>query len=316
MTYVVDFNKSGDELLLDLVNHDNRTSFKYEDLIMVKPPTVLEDDIRNTQTAIQTKDPDVDIKEVLVKYNRIDIGMLFSVVGCRVRELTIDYVNDVPQLNNKFFDSIKQRYGLTMLPEDFTITRGSKGTIRITANEGSLTYIGSTIVEIIPSLETRIPNTQLDGFKIGYYGEQWVIAPTEIYPRHSVFYASHPAAAPQQHFGGEWEPVTTHVLSGDQMFYHNHPIGYAVELIGADIPKSDAYTYVALHNDEAYNEGVAVKVEGKPQLEIVDESSPLYGQIVDIVNPVSGSRTFMMVSKRPGRVTDKDDPIYAWRRLD
>lgn len=317
MPYIVDFTKVGDGLLLDLVNHENEKDYKIEDLDMTGTPEIIVEEGFNTQVVISTKDNSVDYKDVTVKYNRIDLGILFSVTGCRIREIDLDYVEGVLSLNKKVYEAINRRYGINATTTDFSLSASTQGGAVLTALTDSLAYIGTIQVDIIPSLTTQIPNVVLDGFKIGYYGRKWIISPLEHYPIHAVYH-SVSQEMPENFFGGSWEAIKTVVLTSEELFYYNHPLGYTLDLYGKDIPDKAAYEFIALHSDEAYNDGKASLVDngdGTTSWKIISSKSPYLNETVLTVPSVDGSRTFMLISKQEGRVTNSNQPVYCWKRI-
>lgn len=317
MPYIVDFKKVGDGLLLDLVNHENEKDYKLEDLDLTGIPEVIEEEGFNTQVVIRTKDNDVDYKDVTVKYNRIDLGILFSITGCRIREVDLNFVDGDLLLDEEVYAAINRRYGVNATPTDFTLSTGNNGGATLTALTDSLAYIGELQVDIIPSLATLIPNVVLDGFKIGYYGRKWIISPLDHYPVGSV-YNTTSKETPENQFGGVWEEIKTLALSSDEMFYYNHPLGFSIDVYDVDVPTNDAYEFIALHMDAVYNANKAelIEVEGAvPTWKITSTDSPFLNETIDAVDSVAGSRTFMLISKKEGQITNSTVPIYSWKRV-
>lgn len=322
MAYPVDLKLNGTALLLGLVNYDNSLTLKEEDVTMVRPPEVLpEGSARNSQTVITTTDPSytegVDAADVTVQYNRIDVGLLFSVVECMVREINIDIVDGVPTLNDKVFAEINRRYGLNASAEDFTLSLDGENRMFLTAKAESLAYIGTREIRIISSLSTLVQMPVLDGFYVDYVDGVHVLVPNEAYPVNSVYVTSDQAFNPVTEFGGEWTRVTSIVLTPDEFAYYHNPIGAVVELIGEQVPPSAFYEYVVLGNDAAYN-GDNVEIismaGGKQGVRILDIDSPLKGQEFEFVPSIQGSKAYMMINRIDGRVSTSGAPEYAWKR--
>ena len=322
MAYPVDLKLKGTALLLGLVNYDNNLTLQESDVVMVRPPVAQpEGSLRNTQTTIVTTDPDyiegVDAADVQVMYNRIDVGILFSVVECMVRENNIDMVDGVPTINGKIFDEINRRYGLNASNEDFTLSLDAEQRLFITAKEVSLAYIGTREVRIISALASRIAMPVLDGFHVQEIDNTHVLVPNEAYPVNSTYTTTDQNALPETLFGGTWTRQPSIVLTVDELPYYNLGVGHVVELIGEEVPKSAHYDFIVLGNDTAYNEGKAETVtlsNGKQGVKVTLATSPLHNREFEAVPSIQGSKAYMLIKRAEGNVSSTAAPEYVWKR--
>lgn len=314
--YVVDFRKSAHELLLGLINFENKDNPDWEpilpeDVILIQPPTALPaSSPKNTKTTIRTKKDEFTVRDVDVFYNRISIDILFSAVGLFVQELNIDKIGETGfAMNSKVFDEINRKYGVNFGPDDFALFRdGDRYVIR--AEDKSLVFIGRRDINIIPSLATRVATTALDGFFVVSYDNVWVLSFTEAYPVSSVYSTNTPFVNPNQTIGGVWERLPVHNLTSDEAYFMNLPLRYVVSLNEPPVRRQDgAYVMIELGRDSTYNEGYAVATEDG--WEITYEDSPEFGNIA----PYGPKGSYILIYRAEGEV-NTGSAVYRWSRVE
>lgn len=314
--YIVDFKKTGHELLLGLVNFDNKDNpnwvpIKPEEVILVQPPEPQpKGSAKNTKTIIRTKSDEFDIRDVEVFYNRIDISYLFSAVGLFVQQVGLDTDPETGiVINDKFFAEINRKYGLNFGADDFTLYRdGTRVVVR--AKEESLAYIKEQDVNVIPSLAARVANTALDGFFMVSHENQWIISRSEAYPANSVFVSASEVDNPQHRFGGNWVKLPVHNVTNEDAFFINHPLLYSFSLNAAPARREDnIYVLLCQGKDTTYNEGVATKEAEGWKINL--PGTKYHGEVL----PFGPSDSYVLVHVEAGEV-NTGEPVYKWKRLD
>lgn len=163
----VSLNKASDLLVIDLINVANSTSLT-DGQVTIGTPTALSSDPDNYNTSA----PAHAIKGsgyiggVTVKYNRLDIGLLFKNIAVNVNALSATTTTGLLQ-------TLNEKYGLGLSAADVvdnpisTATTPITHTIQIAAN--SLAYTGSVTTtigedpEVGERLNTVILITNLNG---------------------------------------------------------------------------------------------------------------------------------------------------------
>lgn len=167
-------NKIGKDLLLDLLNRDNNTSFSFNDVVFSTPVVITNPtSFRNTKVAIHAKVGGQFIGSKVVDYHRIDVEVLFKPEYRRVFGMGVQISTDlVPILNTRF--------GLALEPGDVIAepidTTTLPVTYRLKMAAGCYAFIGQVDLELIddlPDLADLITVNLLDGF---HYPSDPVIA--------------------------------------------------------------------------------------------------------------------------------------------
>lgn len=167
-------NKIGKDLLLDLLNRDNGTSFTFNDVTFSAPQVIINPaTFRNTKVAISAKPGGQYVGSKVVDYHRIDIAQLLKPQYRRVIGVGVSISTDlVPILNTRF--------GLQLEPSDIVaepIDTSSMPVIyRLKFQPNCYSFIGEVDLELIndlPDLEELITVNLLDGF---YYPSEPIIS--------------------------------------------------------------------------------------------------------------------------------------------
>lgn len=158
-------NKVGKDLLLDLLNRDNNTTFTFNDVIFSQPVVIQNPPtFRNTKVAIQAKVGGQFIGSKVVDYHRIDVAVLFKPEYRRVMGTGVQLTSDlVPILN--------VRFGLALEVSDVVVepidTTTLPVTYRLKMTPGCYAFIGEVDLELIadlPDIGDLITVNLLDGF--------------------------------------------------------------------------------------------------------------------------------------------------------
>lgn len=158
-------NKVGKDLLLDLLNAENGTTFTFND-VMFSNPVVITNPLtfRNTKVAINAKAGGQYFGTKVVDYHRIDVAVLFKPQYRRVVGVGVELSTDlVPILNARFGlaletgDIIAEPIDTTTLPV----------TYRLKMAPNCYAFIGEVDLDLIqdlPDLNDLITVDLLDGF--------------------------------------------------------------------------------------------------------------------------------------------------------
>ncbi len=157
-TYNPDFKLNQQELLYALFNHDNALSLTPETLQFGTPASGSAG--YNSSIEVTMPQADCDIKTAIIRYNRIDLTRLFSVVTCGL--LSTNFVDGTINLAS-IKEELLSQYGLNA-SDGFTVIKLDDGRYKLVAEDNNLSYLGSTFIELIPSLRDRVQLTLLDGF--------------------------------------------------------------------------------------------------------------------------------------------------------
>lgn len=178
--YVTDMTKTPVQMLLGLVNVSNDLGLKPED-VQIKPPVVIADAApeevlndkgetvtitRNTSIQIDLLTDEVENEFVDFKYQRVDLGVLFSQIAPNFREVDIPLNdNGVPAVAADFFAEVQRKFGVAMTEADFAYELAGADQIRVTAKPENYAYIGEVVIDVVNSLVTRVAKTTLEGFE-------------------------------------------------------------------------------------------------------------------------------------------------------
>lgn len=143
-------NKIGKDLVLALLNRDNRKSFTFND-IQFSPPIALPvtPDFRNTRTTVSAKPGSVYRGEKVVSYWRLDVARLF--VGPNGR-LNGEGVTNTLEL----LDRINARFDMRMTADDVLVENIDTSILPmkyvLKTHPSSFAYIGNVELELVNSL--------------------------------------------------------------------------------------------------------------------------------------------------------------------
>lgn len=107
--------RKGTRTLVNLINRDNDTAFKYDDLVL-GPPLALATGERNTQVRVWEKRHTAPLDGVDVTYNRVDINRIFKMMWGDDAILQLD-VFGCARLSDKL-DYINKTFSLELIPDD------------------------------------------------------------------------------------------------------------------------------------------------------------------------------------------------------
>ncbi len=161
-TYIPNLTLSPLDLLLDLINHDNKTSFTAADWLFEE---IVETGITGRNTSIKgslVNGGDLAVNEVTFRYERIDLEKLF-----KISELSINKAYLYPILDVEYITALLLRdYGVN-IKEGFTF-RHDKETDKfyLAAEPKNHAYSGETEFIVSASLVDRVPIKLLHGFNL------------------------------------------------------------------------------------------------------------------------------------------------------
>lgn len=197
MSHITDFTKDSDQIVLDLVNHDNGTDFTLS-VVEVGPVSPDGQNGRNSRVLLTAKEGTGYGGEVAIDYNRLNIADYAGVV----HEGTIRFPLGEAVTTADFLEEINNLLGTNikveeMAPVSLTGWEGLPNEVRvynfIVGSSGigptrSKVFVGLLPIEVkandIP-LDTVITNLILDGLNSPLYNDYIDIGPelaTLIYP--------------------------------------------------------------------------------------------------------------------------------------
>ena len=156
----LDFKKPPKQLLLEMFNLANQLDCTLDQLTFANIRPSLKAGY-NTATDIGWNTTADKVGMVTVNYNRIDLGVLFSLCGMSVKELNVDVVDGKLQTTSRVWEEIERRYGIKMSPDDFDIVDGY-----VVPKGSNVAYTGTHDIDVEWSLATRISSVQLNGFTL------------------------------------------------------------------------------------------------------------------------------------------------------
>jgi hypothetical protein len=199
MSFTSDYTKSPEQILLDLINNDNGTSFGLDTLAFLSAPTVRANDdgqpsFNNRLSTIRVTAVDGSGygQYVDMNYRRIHFRDVFPItaddptVQFPIVDESYDlgsntYLSDlIPQINAK--------HGLNLQPSDYwdkSLPTFSgpppydPAYVRLESQSTSKVYIGGVQIRINPNdypLDQRLPTTELSGLE--YDNTEWMIPPS------------------------------------------------------------------------------------------------------------------------------------------
>lgn len=158
-------NKPGKELLLDLVNDDNKSTFTFEQVSFGPPVVVsMNQDERNTSCVVTADPTSPWYGSTPIYYERLFFERMFV-------DQDVEASSDEVQNDAQLLAALNAEFGLEMQPTDVTITGtyprpGHKGEVTVTAKPGSYVYLGEFIVTFVGNkiqLIDYITHKVLDG---------------------------------------------------------------------------------------------------------------------------------------------------------
>jgi hypothetical protein len=163
MNYVVELHKPSTTLVRELFNFHNGSDFTAEQLYADGPPQVLSDGLYNTSQRMIVNDPELGpiLPWATIKYNRIDIATLFSVVEIKLRE--VDIKADGTYDHALVLGEIARKYGLDNSEGKFVI-KDVNGQESLVATADNPAFVGHSPLVVELSLDSRISLKVLNGF--------------------------------------------------------------------------------------------------------------------------------------------------------
>ncbi len=159
-------NKPGKELLLDLVNDDNRATFTFEQVSFGGPEVnSMNQDERNTACLVTALPTSPWYGSVKVNYERLFFERMFV-------DQEIELSSNQIQNDAQLLEHLNAEYGLELEPTDVEIVgpypeSGRAGTVLMKAKPGSYVYLGELTIGFVGdkiALPDYITHTILDGF--------------------------------------------------------------------------------------------------------------------------------------------------------
>lgn len=142
-TFVSDLTRSKEEILLDMINHDNDTSFVVGDLMFdtAEPISI---GPRNTQIKVYGVNPGRTYGEETLQYNRPDIASVPGADHCAVYVKGIRRISEiVPKINQIMKINLQENdYVDEAIPDMDELERGSRTVIDIVITQDNPIYVG------------------------------------------------------------------------------------------------------------------------------------------------------------------------------
>lgn len=158
-TFVPDYGQTPSELMKALFLHDNPDLAEYT--ITFSNPVKDVVDATKTKATASIAENVVDIKEALIKYTRISLPVLFSLVPLEVHGVHFEGAEIKPVEANQY---ILDNYGLNV-SEDFQYRKDeSSGVWYLKSADANLAFQDEVEIKRIASLGDRIPVNVLEGF--------------------------------------------------------------------------------------------------------------------------------------------------------
>lgn len=160
------FNKAPIDLLLDTINSNNGLSLTRDQVKLTKPKALEYQEARranvdgkqttvvfNTEIGVDVLTDGVDGNYIDLKYARVDVSELFSIVYPTVE--VSDITHDGIIILNDIINVLFTKYKILFSQADFNFNV-INNRIAITAKPDNIIFIGSTFVYIAPALYSRI----------------------------------------------------------------------------------------------------------------------------------------------------------------
>lgn len=164
---ISDFTKAPEQIIVDLINHDNGTALT-TDLLAFGLPSVLAVGPHNTKVTTTAKPGSVYVGSVDISYNRVDLATIPGARSVVFPQTPALKISDI-------VEALNTRYQLNLTPVDyvdadlpvFTDTvPHSELPFTLQAGVDSLIFIGSVVLRILRSdilLSDVIINRSLNG---------------------------------------------------------------------------------------------------------------------------------------------------------
>lgn len=143
MPYQVDISKPPTQLVRELFNYENGTSFQDGDITVYSGPHASNKVGYNSCLVLEVAPhlTAADVAKVTIHYNRIDLATLFSEVPCHLKR-SVDLVTGQPSLN-KVVAELSTRYGFNVNDTYHISSSQGNETLTVTdsqAMHGSVSY--------------------------------------------------------------------------------------------------------------------------------------------------------------------------------
>lgn len=206
--FISDYTKLPEQILLDLINNDNSTSFQMGQLLFSAPTVRANDDgepshnNRRTSIRVTAAEGTGYTNYVNVQYNRIHFRDVFEVanpdpaIEFPVAAMEFD-LGENARLTD-LIPEINTRYGLNLQASDFWDRAlpafdgpppYADSFVRLESKPESPVFVGGVRLRIKPNdypLDQRLPNNTLSGLE--YDNTSWMIP--EAYPKLDAFIAT------------------------------------------------------------------------------------------------------------------------------
>lgn len=161
MATAFNYNRGLKEMLLDLLNEENGTSYTTAQIKIHDEVQRLPSGRNRVKIEALEPDSDIDVPFAHITFNPIPLEEVFSLCGLNLHEwMIVDETQNI--LSVKMHSEILRRYGFKSGDNLFDITLdGYSGTL--SAGADNLVYTGSYPLSIQQSLISRVPNTKLNG---------------------------------------------------------------------------------------------------------------------------------------------------------
>lgn len=203
--FISDYTKLPEQILLDLINNDNGTSFELGQLVFQAPTVRANDDgepahnNRLTTIRVAAAEGSGYANYVDMKYRRIHFRDVFELsnpdnaIEFPIASIPFDLAENTRLVD--LIPTINQRYGLNLQATDFwdralPVFEGpppyANAYVRMEAKVESPVFVGGVRLRILPNdypLDQRLPNNELSGLE--YDNTTWMIP--EAYPKLQTF---------------------------------------------------------------------------------------------------------------------------------
>lgn len=159
MSFISDFTKPPEDVVIDLINFDNGTAFTKDTLLVVGAPVAIPKappTFRNTTITVRPTASTKKFGTAQLWYNRIDLA---TVPG--TRSVLFD-VDKTATMLSDLVPLINERYHINLTPEDYINAplpplTSAPSPVNIQAAPGSLVYIGVLNVNVEIGANGGIP---------------------------------------------------------------------------------------------------------------------------------------------------------------
>ena len=175
MPYSVDLAKPALTLLLEEFNAENGTSFTFDEVSFVnfKPEST---PTGHASIDVQYRSTDTMVGSVTLRYQRMDLAYIFSLVGLAVKYVDYAIPTDLPVYNQRLLAEILRRYKFPFNGAEFDFVT-NQGQLEIHANDTNVAFRGSVVVT--PFIRDKLDLLGVDLFIAAQLTESEVIT---VYP--------------------------------------------------------------------------------------------------------------------------------------